>query len=174
MIASTALGRTPGSFVPVLTVIGALFLDLLPLPDAAPRSLAPSLLLCALYFWTVYRPDLLPTVALFALGGMLDAGSGMPLGVTSVALLLARALLMAGRRWLAVQPLLIAWACFLPAAMVVTALRWALLSLLLGRTVPLEPVLIETGLTFAAYPIVAGILGVLQRRASVSSRAAGS
>ena len=127
-------GRFPGVVLPVLTVVGAIILDLLPLPNAAPLASAPPLLIAVFYFWTVHRPDLLPPLALFVLGGLLDAVGGQPIGITSLFLLLARALLLAGLRWLHQQPWPVAWACFLPAAVMVAGLRWGLVSLTIGRS----------------------------------------
>jgi rod shape-determining protein MreD len=165
-------GRYPGVVLPALTLVGAIVLDLLPLPNAAPLASAPPLLIAVFYFWTVHRPDLLPPLALFVLGGLLDAVGGLPVGVTSLALLLARALLLSAQRWLHQQPWPVAWACFLPAAFMVAGLRWGLVSLVLGRVFPLSPVMLEAGLSFLAYPIVAGPLALVQRRAMAATRAA--
>ena len=153
-------------------MIGAVVLDLLPLPNAAPLASAPSLLIAVFFYWTVHRPDLLPPLALFGLGCLLDAVGGMPVGVTAVAMLLARALLLSGQRWLHAQPWPVVWACFLPAAIMVAGLRWGLVSLVLGRVFPLPPVMLEAGLSFLAYPVVAGLLALVQRRAMAATRAA--
>ena len=93
------------------------------------------------YFWTLHRPDLLPPVGLFVLGVVLDAVGGMPVGVTALPLLLVRAAPRRGQRWLRGQASPVAWACFLPAAMIVAGLRWGLgSSLLAGRLLPVLPV----------------------------------
>jgi rod shape-determining protein MreD len=156
-----------------VTATAAVLLDLLPLPDSAPRAVAPSLLVCVFYFWTVSRPETLSPAVVFALGLVLDAAGGMPLAVTSLALLLARGMLLLARRRLLGQPLVVLWASFLPAALMVAGLRWMLASLAIGRPLPLEPMLRESAVTFVAYPVVAGLLARLQRRSMARSRAAG-
>ena len=114
------------------------------------------LLVAVFYFWTVHRPDLLPPLALFVLGvPARRRRRACPLGVTSLALLLARALLLSGQRWLArQQPWPVVWACFLPAAVMVGRPALAgLVSLTLGRAFPCRRSLLE------AAPDVRGLPG---------------
>jgi rod shape-determining protein MreD len=160
------------ALLPALTMAGAIFLDLLPLPTAAPLAATPSLLLPVFFFWTVHRPGLLPPGILLGLGSLFDAAGGLPVGVTPMALLLGRALLLPGQRWLQGQTWPVVWACLLPATVIVAGLRWILVSLMLGRVFPLLPVLSEAALSFLAYPLLAGGLSLLQRRATAPTRAA--
>ncbi|HEX6015536.1 MAG TPA: hypothetical protein VFY87_27800, partial [Geminicoccaceae bacterium] len=44
---------------PFLTALAAALVDLLPLPNPAPQSLAPAITVCVCYFWTICRPDLM-------------------------------------------------------------------------------------------------------------------
>ena len=157
------VGRSLRGLVPVATGLAAASLDLLPLPDAAPRSLAPFLTVCVVYFWTLYRLDLLTPLAVFVIGVALDAAAGLPLGLTALSLLIARSLLMHGQRFLLRQPFPIVWAAFLLVVLAVAGLRWLLASLFWGHRYPVEPVLFEAGLTFAVYPPIGWLLARLQR-----------
>jgi rod shape-determining protein MreD len=165
--------RALRSLVPLLTGLAAALLDLLPLPDAAPLSLAPFLTVCVVYFWTVYRPDLLSSPAVFVIGLALDATGGLPLGLTALSLLIARGFLMSGQRFLLRQPFPVVWACFLLVVLGVAALRWLLASLFWGHAFPVEPVLFEAGLTFAVYPAIGWLLARLQRRLVAAPHAPG-
>lgn len=149
---------------PLLTGIVAVCIDVLPLPNPAPSALAPFLTLCVLYFWTVYRPDLLSSWAVFALGLVLDAVGGLPLGLTALALLLGRGALLSGQRFLLAQPFMVIWACFVPMVLLVAALRWVLASLFWSRAFPIQPLLGEALLTLAVYPLVGWLLAGMQRR----------
>ena len=157
----------PGAILPALTAIGAMVLDLLPLPEAAP-----SFLVATFYFWTVHRPDLLPPIFLFALGCLLDAIGGTPVGTTPLALLLARASILSGQRWLHRQVWLVVWASFLPMAIAIACLRWGLASLARGGILPMSPAIPEAFATFLAYPLVAGLLGLACTRTMTPARAA--
>lgn len=166
-----ASGRSPRALLPVLTLMAAMIVDLLPLPSPDPLAPWPNLYSAAFFFWTIQRPDLLPPVALFGLGILSDVVAALPIGVTSAALLTGRALLLPGQRWLLAQPWPIAWACFLPMAMLLAGLRWGVVSLLQGRLFPVAPVLVETGLAVLAYPLVAGLLGLIRGRSLDATRA---
>ena len=169
------VGSTPSrglcALAPLATGLVAAYADLLPLSGSAPRMLAPSLTACIVYFWTTYRPDLLPPFALFAIGVVLDGVGGLPLGLTALALLLVRGFLLSGQRFLLAQPFAVIWASFLPVVLLLAVLRWALAVLYWGRLFPVEPLLIEAGFTFAAYPLVGWPLTGLQRRLADIHRA---
>lgn len=168
-----AVERALCRLLPPLTGLVAALLDLLPLPDAAPRSLAPFLTVCVVYFWTVYRPDLLPPLAVFVVGVAIDAVGGLPLGLSALCLLIARALLMPSQRFLLRQPFPVVWDGFVLFMLVVAGLRWLLASLFWGRAFPLEPSLLEAALTFACYPPIGWLLARLQRRLVAAPHAAG-
>ncbi len=53
----------------------------------------------AVYHWTIYRPDLLPPIGLFAVGLAQDLLAGAPVGVGALVLLLARAAVLRYRRY---------------------------------------------------------------------------
>lgn len=163
---------TAASLVPLISALGAATIDLLPLPDTAPRVLVPSLLVAVCCYWMSSRPDLLPPLGLFALGTTLDLAGGMPPGATALGLLLARALLTAWRRFLLHQGPLLVWLALGPAITLIWLVRWAALSLLVGGALPLAPVALEAGLTLLAYPAVAWVLAPLQRRLPVPHHAA--
>src|SRR5438552_2032298 len=86
-------------FVPTFTILALALLSVLPLrfPDYA--AVAPLLVLAGLYYWTIYRPDLLPPAAIFLCGVVLDLLSGAPLGVAALVFLLARVVILPQRRF---------------------------------------------------------------------------
>ncbi len=173
LAAPSVVDRALCRLVPPFTGLAAALLDLVPLPDAAPSSLAPFLTVCVVYFWTVFRPDLLPPLTVFVIGVVLDATGGLPLGLTALCLLLARALLLPSQRFLLRQPFPVVWAGFLLFVLAVAALRWLLASLFWVRVFPPEPSLLEAALTFACYPPIGWLLARLQRRLVAAPHAAG-
>lgn len=151
--------------------------------DAAPTALAVVLLLAtalpvgavvrdggipltslaAVYFWTLYRPGLMPPWVAFALGVLSDLLTAAPLGVTPLILLLMHAGVLTQRRTLARQSFLVVWIGFALFAAAMLALNWGLRSLLALTLQPVGPALFECGVTIAAYPLFAWLFVRLER-----------
>jgi rod shape-determining protein MreD len=161
-------GRTHSGPVALLCLISAALLDLLPVPDASGDAPMPSLLLCALFAWSLARPSLLPPWSVCVVGIATDAVVGLPIGATAISLLAVRRFAVAARRGLLVQPPIVVWATFLLVALGYVALRWALVALAVGQAPPVRVPLLEVGLTAAVYPPVSALVGSLQRRKAVA------
>ena len=80
--------------VPILTTIIAAILAILPLRIPGYAALTPALALMAVYHWTIYRPDLLPAFALFAIGIGEDLLAGSLVGIGPLTLLVTRAVVL--------------------------------------------------------------------------------
>jgi len=64
--------------LPVATTVLAALVTILPLRVPGDATLAPAFTLMAAYHWTIYRPDLLPSLALFGVGITEDLLAGGP------------------------------------------------------------------------------------------------
>lgn len=160
--ASGRPGELARAALPCLSVLVLLCIDLAPLPSAAPSTIAPLLCLAGIFFWTVQRPDLLGNGLVLGATLLLDAGAGMPLGITALALFVTRFVLLAPRRFLAGRPFLVVWAWFSLAAALLLALRWLIAGLYWQALFAFRPVAFEILLTIAAYPLVSLALATLQ------------
>jgi rod shape-determining protein MreD len=161
--AARAVDQMLRRLVPALTALAAAALDLLPLPSTAPQSLAPFATVCVFAYWTLFRPELMTPLATFAVGLVLDAAGGLPPGLTPLALLLARSALLTGQRFLVAQPFPVLWGCFVLTALAVELLRWSFACAYWGRLLPVQPVLFQTCLTVAFYPLVVAFLSRLDQ-----------
>ena len=146
------------SLMPLVTTVAAVTLDQLPWPGAGLEAAGSLTTLCAVYFWSLYRPDLLTPSAAFAAGALYDALAGLPLGATSLVLLLVRNLMVTQQRFFLTRPFPVIWACFILLAPAVMAARWLIVCLWWGRVFDLSPVLFELALTLALYPAVSWLL----------------
>jgi rod shape-determining protein MreD len=159
--------------VPLLTVLLATLVDLLPLPDASPQGLAPLVTLAVVFFWTVHRPDLMTPLIVAAAGLLFDALAGLPLGLTALALLVARTLAASPDPVQKDGQALLAWGSFLLVATAALGLRWVVACAWWGHAFALRPVLFELLLTVAVYPLVGGLLARLRRVLPVIRHAPG-
>ena len=167
-----ALDHALRGLLPFATALLAVLVDLLPLPNSAPQSLAPSLTVCVFAFWTLFRPELMTPLATFVVGLVLDAAGGLPLGLTPLALLLVRAALLTGQRFLVAQPFVVLWGCFVLVALAVESVRWLVACLWWRQLLPVEPVLFQTCLTVATYPILSALLSRLHQHVVLPAHAA--
>lgn len=147
--------------LPLATAIVALMADVMPLPRPGPEGLNTFATLCVVYFWSLYRPDLLTSAKTFLVGLVYDALTGLPLGLTSLALLLVRHLMVVQQRYFLARSFPVIWCCFVLLAPAVELIRWLLVSLWWGHLFAWRPPLFEMLLTIGLYPLVSWLLGRL-------------
>lgn len=135
----------------------------LPLGSVAHHGGMPLTTLASVYFWTLYRPGLMPPWLVFGLGVMADLLSAAPLGVNPLILLLLHGAVLTQRRVLARQSFLLVWVGFALFATAILALHWTLRALLALSLQPLSPALLECGVTIAVYPLLSWLFVRVER-----------
>jgi rod shape-determining protein MreD len=155
--------RWASYLVPMTSTFMVAMFAVLPLPIPYYSGAAPALTLIAVYYWMVYRPDLMPTLGLFVLGVVNDALAGTPLGVSSLIYLVAQVAILNQRRFLVGRPFWFLWSGFALIAPLALLFRWVAISVL--REAPLAPLAtVASGvLTILLFPLVAYLLVRLQR-----------
>ena len=118
-------------FLAMLTVVP------LRIPDFAP--ITPVLTVIAVYYWSIYRPDLLPMAAVFGVGLFQDALAGTPLGLTALVLLAVQYAVITQRRFFHSKTFLVEWWGFMLVAPVAAFVGWLLASLYFGTLVAPRP-----------------------------------
>lgn len=148
---------------PTITMLMLALLSVLPLrfPDYA--AVATLLALAGLYYWTIYRPELLPPVAIFLSGLVLDLLSGAPLGIAALVFLLARVVVMPQRRFFVDRLFPFVWGGFTLLAAGTIAFLWLLGSLFSGVVLDMRAATLQWVLTVACFPAVAYLLMRVQR-----------
>jgi rod shape-determining protein MreD len=147
------------ALLPVATTLIAVLIDVAPLVGAGPGGLTSFATLCAVYFWSLYRPDLFTPSAVFIIGLVFDGLAGLPLGLSSLALLLVRNLMVVQQRFFLARSFPVVWFCFLLLTPAVEGARWLLSCLWWGHLFPLQPMLLEMLITMALYPPASWLLG---------------
>ena len=144
-----------------------LFLALVPvLPLHLPHEmdLVPAFTLMAVFYWTVYRPDLMPASAVFAIGIIQDFAAGAPLGVTSLILLGTHGVVLGQRRLFVGKPFAMAWSGFMLVDAAATFVSWGFASLLAGEPLALGQPLLQFVATMAMFPMLAWFFVRTHRR----------
>jgi rod shape-determining protein MreD len=149
--------------VPGFTLAILVLLAHLHLPIPFYSQISPALTLMGIYYWVVFRPDLMPRVLVFIVGLLQDALIGAPFGLTALTFLVAHTFVLSQRRFLVGKPFWIFWAGFAIVALVAGVLTWMLASALRGAILPSDVVLVSIVLTVFVFPVVAWCLLHTQR-----------
>lgn len=150
--------------VPFATTVLFTIISVVPLHIPGFAVVTPSFALMAVYHWTIYRSDLLPPVAVFGVGLLLDLLNGAPyVGTSSLLLLVLRQVLLGQRRFFVNRPFAYLWAGFLLVTAAMTAAEWTLVSMLHGGALAAAPPVFGAVLTAASFPVGSYLLGRTQR-----------
>ena len=161
----TAVRRLRQALVATAPLLSSLVLVLLgsmPLYIGHVGSVMPQLGVAAVFYWTIYRPDLMTYSAAFAVGLVADVVSGAPLGSTTLAVLVVRRIVLAQRRYLIGKPFQVLWTGFLLAALAAAAISWCTASLYLLHFIDVGPLLVRTMMAMVLFPPVAWLLARCQ------------
>ena len=143
---------------PIASVLVLLFLGLVPFGVPDLPLIAPAGTQIAVFYWAVYRPDLMPPLAAFGLGFAQDALAGTPLGVASLAFLIIQGVAVNQRKAFIGKPFLLVWLGLAVAALAAALVSWALSSVILGGFIPLERPFFQALATVALFPCFAWVL----------------
>jgi rod shape-determining protein MreD len=143
----------------------------LPFGFAGQAAILPSVVLAAVWFWSLYRPGAMPSPVVFAIGLVLDLLAFQPLGVGVLTLLCVHGLAVTWRRRLAPRPFATVWLSFVPVAALASALTWLLTAALTVQLMPVGPALLQVMLGAALYPAIVGPLTLANRAAADPERA---
>lgn len=149
----------------ILPLALTLFLILLnAVPTRLPgfTQVMPLLPLIGVYYWSIFRPELMPPSAAFGLGLLYDIVGGLPLGVSSLIFLAVQGLTASQRRFFHGKPFRIAWWGFGLVGAGAFILQWVLVSMLLGHALGLRSVMFEFLLTLLIYPLLSWVFARVQ------------
>lgn len=155
--------RAARGLVPVATLLLGVLLAAVPYGAPGLPAVMPALGLCGVYFWTLHRPRLVPSGAVFLIGLFQDALLGGPLGLSALTLLLVQAFIANQRRFLHDKSFALTWFGFAIAAPGAFALAWLVACVYFLTPLPLGPVAVQAGMTIGFYPVVAWLLAHLHR-----------
>lgn len=149
---SLARRMLPVAITLVLAMAAAVPLHI---PGYAP--VAPAVTLIAVYYWTIFRPDLMPAPAVFAVGLFQDVLSGTPLGVNALVLLLVFAVVFGQRRFFLGKSFLVMWWGFALVVAGALATGWMAFSGLEGTVLNPLPAIFQGTVTLAIFPVLTRI-----------------
>lgn len=148
------LDRIARNLIPFGLCVLLVIVGTLPFYIPGYGSVAPNLALMAVFYWAIYRPDLLPLTAAFAIGLFQDILVGTAPGTNALILLLVRAGVDSQGRVFRTKSFLVLWWGFAMVALGAAVLKWALTAGL--NFVPLNPLpgAFQYALSVALFPFL--------------------
>jgi rod shape-determining protein MreD len=132
-------------------------------PIAALSGLKAPLFLMGLYYWSVYRPSLIPPWMAFVAGIIADMAGGMPLGINAAIFLMAQWIITDQRRFLMAQPFVVVWFVFLFVLAFAACAGWILFGVTGGGWAPVKPLFYSSVLGMILFPAACILLHATHR-----------
>ncbi len=149
---------TPFGLTVILVLIGAV-----PLQVPGIASVTPLLPMIGIYYWAIYRPDLMPVAAVFVIGLLYDALSGAPLGVSAAVFVIVHGIIDGQRRFFAGKSFMIVWLGFFLVSAGALFASWLLVSAFYGTFVRSEALMFQYLITLGCFPLLSWALLRWQR-----------
>ena len=105
---------------PFCLSLALVIFSIIPTQIPGYMEIAPTLALVAIYHWAIYRPNLLPTIAVFALGLLQDLLLGTPVGLYILVFLTVYGIVYSQRRFFVKKSFTIYWFGYAVISMLAT------------------------------------------------------
>jgi len=126
-------------------------------------SVEMPLVIMAIYYWSVYRPTIVPLWFVFAAGILLDLLSGLPVGLNAFIFITIRLLILDQRLFLTGQHFLTVWLGFIGVCAAAMSVQWILFGLIHWHWTPFQPMLVMIVLGIFLFPVVSVLLHLTHR-----------
>jgi rod shape-determining protein MreD len=152
------------SVTPFFMTAALILLGAMPIVMPVDWPITPAFGLMAVFYWSVYRPDLLPALAVFSLGVLQDLISGGPLGLSAIIYLGTYGIVLNQRKIFLGKPFAMSWWGFMMVAIAGSAVRWLLSSILAGQLLEIHRMVTELGATIVLFPLAVWLFVATHRR----------
>ncbi len=146
----------------ILTLLLMLF-ALTPTYIPGMARVTPMYSLAAIYFWSIYRPDLVGYGTSLTIGLLDDMITGAPLGCTALVLLACQQTVLHQQKFFNAKPFGVFWAAFALLAFGAGIVKWFCVGLFAaGGFTHVGDMLASAMMTAALYPAIAWLLARAQ------------
>lgn len=150
---------------PAALTLFAVFVSVVPVGLSGLPEVTPFFTLIAVYHWSIFRPELLPAPAVFALGLVQDSLSGGPLGMFAFILVIVYGMVSMQRRTFLGKTFLVEWFGFSLVVVGATLAGWLIACIYYVTLVDPWPVALQGCLTLATYPCIVWVFARVARTA---------
>ncbi|MBM3485223.1 MAG: rod shape-determining protein MreD [Alphaproteobacteria bacterium] len=148
------LDRTARNCTPIALCVTLVLMSTLPLGLPGYWRIAPNLVLVVVFYWAIFRPDLLPLSVAFGIGLFQDVLAGTPLGLHALILVTVHHVVSNQQRFFIGKSFLVVWWAFTMIAAGAAALMWLVTMGLAFTFVDPLPAVFQFFLTLGACPVL--------------------
>ena len=156
---------------PACSTILLMLLTQAPFHIPAQAALLPAVTLNCVWFWSLSRPEALPSPIVFAMGLLMDLLAYLPPGVGVFTLLAVHGVALALRPSLSRQAFTCIWIVFAGLSALASLLLWLMVMLLTFTRLSPSPAVFTAVLTAAIFPLFAVPLGAAHQSIANPERA---
>ena len=149
------IDQSARSVTPFLLSVALVLLSVVPLPMPGFAPVVPAFAIMSVYHWAIYRPNLMPFSAVFAIGVLYDLLTGAPVGLFAVVFLSVYGIALTQRRFIAGKSFLIYWFGFAILGFAASIEAWLLGSLWHLTLLDLRTVWFQYLVSIGVFPLVA-------------------
>lgn len=157
------LDQTVRWLLPLLSAVLFILIGIVPWPLPYFGAVSPVLVLIAVYYWGIYRPDLFKPSSAFFIGLVYDAINDFPLGAAALIFVAIHQLALSQRRFFVGHAFFMLWTGFALVMLISTIAFWVILSLWFWRSMPVLTLTLQALLTIVVFPLPAWLLIRIQR-----------
>ena len=148
---------------PFVVSLVLIMFSAMPVNVSSIGPVAPNLGLIAVFYWTIYRPDLMPAIAVLPLGLWQDLMNAGPIGLNALTLLIVYGVILFQRVFFRGKTFLIVWWAFGLMAAFASLVFWLAVMAWHLRYVDPAPLAFQFALTLAVFPFLYWVLSQIQR-----------
>ncbi|MBM84612.1 MAG: rod shape-determining protein MreD [Rhodospirillaceae bacterium] len=151
------------AIMPTITTLLLALLDVIPIGVPAISDVSPLFTMMAIFYWAVYRPDLVPPFVVFLIGLLQDILLGNPTGLFALVLLGVLGATLSQRMAFVGKPFVFAWLGFAVISAAAFFTMWLLTCVLTTQIVLTTDVFFQYGLTTCCFPVAAWLFVRIHR-----------
>lgn len=149
--------------LPLFTLLTVIVFSAVPTGLPLYAMIAPQLALMTLYYWSIYRPELLNPLMVLVLGLLQDMLIGGIPGITSFILLVAYLVVVSQHRFFHGKSFSVVWWGFMLVAPGAALMAWFGNIVLTGQWIDPTSSLVSLVLTIMLYPVLAAFLSQVHK-----------
>ena len=149
------------SLLPKIVILLLILLSILPLNIINLSVIFPMLEAICIYYWSLYRPRMMPYWFVFLIGISWDALYGLPLGVTALGCIGLRFLVSFYQEQLGLNHFSYFWRVTALSLALYAIYKWLALSILYDEILPKQIAILQWAMTVAIYPLLHGFFNMV-------------